>query len=92
MGIDEKGPQDIFDDTMATAITRDVKELHILEEAGATFSILTFLHPSGEAQAIANAAGVTVSSNMIIRHVKSFKVTAGSVLAVFYGAPSPAPQ
>lgn len=80
------GPQDVFNSTSGT-IVRKVKTLRILSEAGATFTTLTFMFPSGDAGAVANGAGVTFSSNIDLHNVKSFLVATGAVLAIFYGAP-----
>lgn len=83
------GPQDVFN-SASGLITRKVKTLRILSETGATFTVLDPMYPSGDAGAVANAAGITISSNIDIHHIKRFQVATGAVLAIFYGAPSPA--
>jgi hypothetical protein len=78
---DETGPSDVFTGPMATVITRRVK--HIFVITASVFANLTWMFVSSETQAV-NANGPTYPPLFRMYNIKSFQLTSGSVLVVFY--------
>jgi hypothetical protein len=81
MQIEETGPTDIFTGAMASVITRRVKRIQVM--VACTFTTLTFMYPSGEAQAT-SATAPTYPPLAEIRDVKTFRLATGTVLVTFY--------
>lgn len=77
----EAGPTDVFNGAMASVITRRVKKMTVI--ANCTFTSLSFMFPSGEAQAAAPTAPTYPALTEFI-NVKSFRLATGTVLVTFY--------
>jgi hypothetical protein len=78
----DAGPMDVFSGAMATAITRNIKKIEVIEDA--TFTTLDFMFPSGEAQA-ADPTDPTYPALTKLFDIKQFRLATGMVLATFYG-------
>jgi hypothetical protein len=79
---EQLGPTDVFTGPMATAITRRVKSMKVITNV--TFTSLSFIFTSGEAQAVNPATSITYPALFEFENIKSFRLLTGSAIVVFY--------
>lgn len=76
------GAVGIFSGAMATAITRYVTKIKILEDA--VFTTLTFKFDAGETQQVnPNTVTYLAGSSITLREVKTFRLASGSIMVHF---------
>lgn len=75
------GPRDTYTGAMNVAITRNVKHIRVLDSA--TFSVLVFMYPANEDDAV-NPASITYPALSELNHVLKFQLSSGSIEVIYY--------